>query len=241
MASLQPHPNIVRVVDIDPAGPGAIIMPFEGPTLYHVIQNAQPMPPRGWPGLSRNLLTAIGHLHRHDVIHCDLKPGNLVVDPTNTLKLIDLGGSLIDRPGFRGEFSHGLDERGIPRVTLFYRAVELLLGDVSFGKPVDIWAAASIVAEFVVGAPLFMATTEHKVLKKIFSTLGAPTGDSLKYICFLPQWKAALLCDPTCHVGLQSVLGTSCKPAEVDWVRQLLSLHPAQRPCADSALASFPF
>ena len=45
-------------------------------------------------------------------------------------------------------------------VTRWYRAPELILGDTSYGKPIDIWAVACIMGELIDGQPLFPGENE---------------------------------------------------------------------------------
>ncbi len=39
--------------------------------------------------------------------------------------------------------------------TRWYRAPELLVGDTSYGKPVDVWAIGCLFSEMLTGEPLF--------------------------------------------------------------------------------------
>ncbi|KAJ8450284.1 hypothetical protein Cgig2_004741 [Carnegiea gigantea] len=71
------------------------------------------------------ILRGIAYCHSHRVLHRDLKPQNLLIDRrTNALKLADFG--------LARAF-------GIPVVTLWYRAPEILLGSRHYSTPVDVW------------------------------------------------------------------------------------------------------
>jgi cyclin-dependent kinase-like len=56
--------------------------------------------------------------------------------------------------------------------TRWYRAPELLVGDVEYGKPVDIWATGCIFAEILTGEPLFPGDTDLDQLYRIMKCLG---------------------------------------------------------------------
>ena len=48
------------------------------------------------------------------------------------------------------------------------------MGDVEYGKPVDIWAAGCIFAEILTGEPLFPGDTDLDQLYRIMKCLGIP-------------------------------------------------------------------
>jgi cyclin-dependent kinase-like len=56
--------------------------------------------------------------------------------------------------------------------TRWYRAPELLVGDVEYGKAVDIWATGCIFAEILTGQPLFPGDTDLDQLYRIMKCLG---------------------------------------------------------------------
>ncbi len=56
--------------------------------------------------------------------------------------------------------------------TRWYRAPELLVGDVEYGKAVDIWAIGTIFAELLSGQPLFPGDTDIDQLYRIMKCLG---------------------------------------------------------------------
>ena len=64
-------------------------------------------------------LMGLCHLHAHNVAHCDLSLGNILLDiPSNSLKIADLGLAVCA--------SHFVLERTI--TTLWYRALEFFFG-----------------------------------------------------------------------------------------------------------------
>ncbi|MEX2175465.1 MAG: serine/threonine-protein kinase, partial [Pirellulaceae bacterium] len=90
------HPNIVRAYDLDNDGDTHyIVMEFiEGKDLNTVIKQEGPLSLE----LACNYLAqaAEGLQHAHDVslIHRDVKPANLLVDPKGIVKILDLGLAL---------------------------------------------------------------------------------------------------------------------------------------------------
>lgn len=59
--------------------------------------------------------------------------------------------------------------------TRWYRAPELLLRATNYNSPVDIFAAGCILAELILGRPLFAGTSEGDQLMKVCTVLGSPS------------------------------------------------------------------
>jgi dual specificity tyrosine-phosphorylation-regulated kinase 2/3/4 len=84
-------------------------------------------------------------LRRHKLIHCDLKPENvlLVAPQRSAIKVIDFGSSCF------------VDERMYTYVqSRFYRSPEVILG-LAYGCEIDMWSFGCILAELFMGYPLF--------------------------------------------------------------------------------------
>jgi serine/threonine protein kinase len=95
-------------------------------------------------------MRGLNYIHKKGICHRDIKPQNLLVDPTcHILKICDLGSAkrLID-----GEKSTAY------MCTRFYRAPELLLGCTTYTNAIDMWAAGCVVAEMINGKIFFEGT-----------------------------------------------------------------------------------
>jgi serine/threonine protein kinase len=88
-------------------------------------------------------LKALEYVHSRRICHRDLKPDNLLVDPSKLrLKLIDFGCAKVL-------------VKGQPNVSYicsrYYRAPELLFGATEYTCAVDLWSIGTILAELLLG------------------------------------------------------------------------------------------
>jgi hypothetical protein len=89
------HPNIVQVYDSgrDPdANRHYIVMEYvEGETFAQVLRARQTLPVREATGIVSQACQGLEYAHRHEVIHRDVKPGNLLINRDGLVKLADFG------------------------------------------------------------------------------------------------------------------------------------------------------
>uniref|UniRef100_A0A1I8BAW6 Protein kinase domain-containing protein n=1 Tax=Meloidogyne hapla TaxID=6305 RepID=A0A1I8BAW6_MELHA len=120
--------------------------------------------------------------HQRRVLHRDLKPQNLLVDPeTHTIKLADFGLARAVGIPIRA-YTHEV-------VTLWYRAPEVLLGAHRYSTGVDIWSIGCIFAEMARNKPLFQGDSEIDQLFRIFRILSTPTEQAWEGVTQLPDYK----------------------------------------------------
>lgn len=93
-------------------------------------------------------------LRGHKLIHCDLKPENvLLVSPQRSaIKVIDFGSSC-----FHGEQLYTYVQ------SRFYRSPEVILG-LPYGCEIDMWSFGCILAELLMGYPLFPGERGRRLL-----------------------------------------------------------------------------
>lgn len=166
------HRNVVRTYDLgEVEGMYYITMEFvEGQSLKHLIQSRGHLPVNVTLTVGKQLCRALEVAHEQGVIHRDIKPQNLIVDPGGTLKVMDFG---IARLATRTE--PGATQAGMAIGTPEYMAPEQLLGDnVDFRA--DLYAAACVLFECLTGRTPFVADSPITlVAKQLEETPASPT------------------------------------------------------------------
>ncbi|MDH4101816.1 MAG: Stk1 family PASTA domain-containing Ser/Thr kinase [Thermoleophilia bacterium] len=87
------HPNIVSIFDRGEAdGSYFIVMEYvEGRTLKELIRSRGDCPVPVAIAYTRQILAGLRYAHRNGVIHRDIKPHNVIVDPEGVIKVTDFG------------------------------------------------------------------------------------------------------------------------------------------------------
>ncbi len=87
------HPHIVRIYDRGQAeGTYYIAMEYlDGPTLKELLVRKGPTPPLTAIKFAREILSALAEAHRHEIVHRDIKPHNVIVSPDWQIKVTDFG------------------------------------------------------------------------------------------------------------------------------------------------------
>ncbi|KAK3162892.1 hypothetical protein QOZ80_1BG0095050 [Eleusine coracana subsp. coracana] len=118
----------------------------------------------------KQLLSGIEHCHNNGVLHRDIKSSNLLVSSDGILKIADFGLATSYDPNNTRPMTSQV-------ITLWYRPPELLLGATHYGVGVDLWSVGCILAELLLGEPIFPGRTEVEQLHKIFKLCGTPSED----------------------------------------------------------------
>ena len=145
------HPHIVRGYELLASDPPLVIMEtLSGETLAHLIEEGDRLLPVEVAQLGLQLCSAIQYLHRHRILHLDLKPSNIVAD-AGRAKIIDL--SLARRPGRA--------PRGVG--TWCYMAPEQVRGG-ELAPAADVWGIGVVLWEAAAGLPAFGGDEDEALL-----------------------------------------------------------------------------
>ncbi|GLV35825.1 shaggy [Carabus blaptoides fortunei] len=164
------------------------------------------------------LFRSLAYIHSLGICHRDIKPQNLLLDPeTGVLKLCDFGSA-----------KHLV--KGEPNVSYicsrYYRAPELIFGAIDYTTKIDVWSAGCVLAELLLGQPIFPGDSGVDQLVEIIKVLGTPTREQIRemnpnYTEFkFPQIKS--------HPW-QKVFRARTPPEAIELVSRLLEYTPSSR------------
>jgi serine/threonine protein kinase len=143
------HPHIVRAYEVlrEPR-PAVILETLTGETLSYLIDTApRRLPLREAACLGIHLCSAVHYLHRHGILHLDLKPSNIVSE-RGFAKILDL--SIARAPG-RARRGGG---------TLQYMAPEQVRGGGLLSPATDVWGIGAVLFEALTGEMPFNREVE---------------------------------------------------------------------------------
>ncbi|OQR82710.1 serine/threonine protein kinase [Achlya hypogyna] len=121
----------------------------------------------------KQLLFGLDHLVKHNVVHADIKPDNMLLDEKGSMvKLCDFGSA------FKSTSADAHDPTPY-LVSRFYRAPEIILG-LPYHHPVDMWSIGCCVYEMYTGKVLFPGQTNNEMLKLFMEIKGRFPGKLLR-------------------------------------------------------------
>ena len=173
LASLD-HPNIGPIHGIvESGGARALALALiEGPTLADRIA-AGPVPPEEALAIARQIIDALEYAHERGVVHRDLKPGNVKINPDGVVKVLDFGLAKVleDEPpaSLLG---------ASPTLTLGHTRAGMILGTAAYmspeqavGRPVDrrtdIFSFGAVLYEMLTGLQAFAGNTAPDLLEAV--------------------------------------------------------------------------
>lgn len=165
MRSLAGHPNITSIQDIlETRERLLLIMEYlPGKQLYDEVLRRKHFSEQTASRVVYQLVDALAHCHQHGVIHCDLKPENVMCtsDPKSDkfdIKLTDFGLSKVVVP----ESSEILKYCGTP----LYMAPEMIRRE-QYGPAIDMWSVGCMCHELLCGQPPFTGRNRPELEKNI--------------------------------------------------------------------------
>jgi len=187
-----------------------LVLEYIPETVYkvarHYSKNKQTIPVSYIKLYMYQLFRSLAYIHSLGICHRDIKPQNLLLDPsTGVLKLCDFGSA-----------KHLV--RGEPNVSYicsrYYRAPELIFGAIDYTTKIgkhskihfdnlwhhfhsvirnrisacidtflfvsDVWSAGCVLAELLLGQPIFPGDSGVDQLVEIIKVLGTPTREQIR-------------------------------------------------------------
>ncbi|KAF9124641.1 Mitogen-activated protein kinase [Linnemannia schmuckeri] len=231
------HENITSILDMDiinvmDFNEIYLVQELMEADLHQIIRSEQPLTDAHFQYFVYQICRGLKYIHSANVLHRDLKPGNLLVNADCELKICDFGLAR----GFSDDAESNVGFMTEYVATRWYRAPEIMLSFQSYTKAIDMWSVGCIFAEMLGGKPLFKGRDYVDQLNQILQILGTPDEATLRrvgseraqaYIRSLPRM-------PTIHF---QQLYPRASPLAIDLLEKLLNFDPAARITVEQALA----
>lgn len=154
------HPNIVSVLDVgtDHGLPYMVMEYVDGPDLKDYIRENSPLDLRKVIQIMDQILSAVALAHKHNVIHRDLKPQNILMDKRGNIKIADFGIAV------------ALNQSSITQTNSVMGSVHYMSPEQTRGglvtKQSDIYSLGIILYELITGTVPFNGDTPVSIALK---------------------------------------------------------------------------
>jgi len=168
------HTNCLRLLDVFYTYPEDdvddrkwqnLVLDYHPSTLSSFLKKRKPST-RMVKTMFYQLCLALEHIHSKNICHRDLTPNNVLISSKGELKMADFGSAKV------------LDADHVSMSYIcsrYYRAPELLMGSTNYSTKIDIWSAGCILAEMLMGKPIFAGVDTQDQFVKIVLVLGTPS------------------------------------------------------------------
>ncbi|HVE51334.1 MAG TPA: serine/threonine-protein kinase [Casimicrobiaceae bacterium] len=166
-AGMLSHPNIVTIHDMGESDDGAYIaMEFlEGHSLREVLDSGVVLSPARVASIGVAVASGLAFAHRHDVVHCDIKPANIMVLASGGVKITDFGIARLPT----GSRTFAGNVLGSPR----YISPEQIVG-----RPIDtrsdVFSLGAVLYEMLTGVAPFAGESIDEILFQVINDKPLP-------------------------------------------------------------------
>ena len=171
-AATLDHPNICTVYEVGEAeGQSFISMQYiEGATLAQEIKG-----PLAWQDaldVALQIADALAEAHAHNVIHRDIKPGNIMLTPRRQVKMLDFGLAKVlptaQSVNTAAETEELLSRAGMIMGTMPYMSPEQLRGEVVDART-DIFSFGIVLYEMLTGRQPFVRQSGAEIVSALLT------------------------------------------------------------------------
>jgi serine/threonine protein kinase len=155
------HPNVVRAFDAEQAGDThLLVMEYvDGTSLARMVEAAGRLPVRSACEYVRQVGLSLQHAHERGLVHRDIKPGNILVDRSGTVKVLDFGlGAFVQAE----DTDSALTEIGQAMGTPDYISPEQARNSRSVDIRADIYSLGCTLYCLLSGSPPFSSGNAHE-------------------------------------------------------------------------------
>ena len=149
------HPNIVTLYDlVQEGGQQYMVLEYvEGQTLAQKMAGVI-VDTREAIDITRQILDGLAYAHAKNILHCDIKPANIMIDASGAARIMDFG--IAQQKGAAGSV------KGTPG----YMAPEAVAGK-SLGEGADVFATGLVLYEMLTGRPAASGENVFAIMNSI--------------------------------------------------------------------------
>jgi predicted Ser/Thr protein kinase len=169
------HPNIVTIYEVgEDQGTSFIAMEYvEGNSLEDLLKNGKKFSQNEAIRLTIQLADALGHAHRRDIVHRDVKPGNILIDQEGRPRLVDFGIARIS--------ASTITQANAIMGTPYYMSPEQITGK-RVDSRADIFSVGAILYELLTSEKAFLGDQISTIIYKIVNEEPLPLRSYVKDI-----------------------------------------------------------
>jgi len=161
------HPNIIAIYDFDDQdGIHFLIMEYvSGQTLAAKLEGG-PFTEQEVLHIGKQMASAVQEAHEHAIVHCDLKPQNVMFTPKGQVKVADFGLARLSFPVIDPAATINVSRELGVTGTLPYMPPEQLRGEPADFRS-DIYSAGAVLYELATGRRAFPETHGPQLIDSI--------------------------------------------------------------------------
>jgi serine/threonine-protein kinase len=177
-ANLQ-HPHILPLYDSGEAdGFLYYVMPYvDGESVRERLDRERQLPVKEAVAVAEAVASALDYAHRNNIIHRDIKPGNILLHDGNPL-VADFGIALAVSAAGGGRMT----ETGLSLGTPHYMSPEQAAADRDLSARSDVYSLACVLYEMLAGQPPHTGPTQQSVLLRILAEEPRPVSEARKAV-----------------------------------------------------------
>jgi serine/threonine-protein kinase len=159
-AAAQEQPNVCIIQEIGETTDGRPFIAmacYEGETLKERLRRG-PLAPSEAMDIATQLARGLGVAHKRNIVHRDVKPGNIMLTTDGTVRLLDFGVAKVADVSLTGP-------GGTPG-TIAYMSPEQVRGD-PVGPAADLWSLGVVLYEMLAGTRPFRGGNDRAVIQAI--------------------------------------------------------------------------